>query len=115
MIKITSPFEVLLAMIELEVIRGSKRVIATMVEMNTKIDVKKRVMLAWMRCVPVKHWTEGKYCRTEIFGLLAGGLQLMILRRNSTMGMNRNVTKRGTICASRTSGSVNLNFFFVKE
>lgn len=45
MIKITSPFDVLLAIIELDVILGSNSVIATIVDMKTKIEVKNRVML----------------------------------------------------------------------
>lgn len=39
----------------------------------------------------------------------------MILRSSSTIGMNRKVTKRGTICANNTNGRVKLNFFLVKE
>lgn len=43
------------------------------------------------------------------------GLQVMMLRSSSTIGMKRKVTKRGTICANSTSGRVKLNFFLVKE
>jgi len=39
----------------------------------------------------------------------------MILSKNYIIGTNRNVTKSGTIWASKTSGKVNLNFFLVKE
>lgn len=44
-IKITYPSEDFLEAIVLAVMRGSKRVIATTVEINTKIDVKNIVIL----------------------------------------------------------------------
>ena len=115
MMKMTSPREDFLAIMEEEVILGSNRVMATMVEMKTKMEVKKSVMLAWIMCVPWKQTTEGKYCMTWILGSFGEGLQLMILVRNSMMGMKRKVTKRGTICASSTNGRVKLNFFLVNE
>ena len=48
--KMTSPSDDFRAAMVLAVILGSKRVMATTVEMKTKMEVKKRVMLAWMRC-----------------------------------------------------------------
>lgn len=59
--KMIYPSDDLLETIVLAVILGSNRVIATTVEIKTKIVVKKRVMLECTRCVPVKHWTLGKY------------------------------------------------------
>lgn len=59
-IKITSPWEDLRADRFCEVILGSKRVIATMVEMKTKIEVKNRVMLACIMWLPEKHSMVGK-------------------------------------------------------
>jgi hypothetical protein len=43
-----SPLELRLAAIVLAVILGSNRVIATIVEMNTNIDVKKSVIVTWI-------------------------------------------------------------------
>jgi hypothetical protein len=46
MIKMTSPLDVLRAIMVPVVIRGSNSVIATIVEINTKIEVKNSVILA---------------------------------------------------------------------
>lgn len=115
MMKMTYPSEDRRAAIELAVMRGSKRVIAKTVEMKTKIEVKKSVILTWIRCAPEKHCSFGKKARTWIFGSVAEGWQLMMLSKNSVTGMKRSVTNKGTICARSTSGSVNLNFFLLKE
>ena len=80
--KITSPSDDFLEAIVLAVILGSNKVMATTVEIKTKMDVKKRVMLAWMRCSPSKQTTVGKKDMTCTEGSLSEGPQLMILSRN---------------------------------
>ena len=47
-----SPLELRLAAMVPAVILGSNKVIATIVEMNTNIDVKNSVIVTWIICVP---------------------------------------------------------------
>jgi len=70
---------------------------ATTVEMKTKIDVKKRVMLAWMMCAPEKHETVGKNDITCKLGSFSLGWQLTMFSKNSVTGMKSKVTNKGTI------------------
>lgn len=113
MMKTTSAVEFCLAVSLFVVILGSKSANATIDEINTKIDTNKSVTAAWNKCQPSQHFTYGKLIIT--WNPSSVDSHWTTESKVSVIGKKKTVTKSGTICAKRTRGQVNLNFFFENE
>lgn len=95
------------------VIRGQKRARATIVDMNTKIEVKSKVIAAWNRCQPSQQLMFGKLVMTCC--PFPGSSHCTTDSKVSVMGRKNTVTNKGTICARNTRGNVKRNFFLLNE